>query len=125
MEQFPLYDDVGSFPLPPYVDKESFKRFYWTAYSGIINKTDIFEHRGIHNYFTHPILQSFQLKLNAGVSVVNYPQHMDMYEQFLKPINENEIEPNLFCILEASFLKKARIPFKSVSHNGKREMLTV
>ena len=104
LQQFPLYDDVGSFPLPPYIDLESFKRFYWTAYNGIINKTDIFEHRGIHNYFTHPILQSFQLKLNAGVEIVNYPQHMDMYAQFLNPISDHETEPNLINA------KKAIIP---------------
>ena len=104
MQEFPIYDDVGSFPLPPYIDKESFRRFYWTAYNGIVNKTDIFEHRGIHNYFTHPIIQSFQLKLNAGVEIVNYPQHMDMYDQFLKPMADHEIEPNLIDI------KKAIIP---------------
>ena len=101
LQQFPLYDDVGSFPLPPYIDKEAFKRFYWAAYNGLIKKTDIFENRGIHNYFTHPILQSFQLKLNAGVNIVNYPQHMDMYEQFLKPISENETEPNLISVEKA------------------------
>ena len=95
MRDFPLYDDVGSFPLPPYIDNKSFKRFYWIAYNGIINKTDIFENRGIHNFFTHPILQSFQLKLNAGVQIVNYPQHMDIYVQFLKPMADHEIEPNL------------------------------
>ena len=95
MHQFPLYDDVGSFPLPPYIDKDSFKQFYWTAYKGLANKTDIFEHRGIHNYFIHPVLQSFQLKLNSGVEIVNYPQHMDMYLQFLKPIADYETDPNL------------------------------
>ncbi len=95
MSEFPKFDDVGSFPLPNYVDKEVFKQFYWTAYKAIINKVDIFEHRGIYNYFIHPLLQSFQFKLKAGVEVVNYPQHMDMYKQFLKPLSDYETEPNL------------------------------
>ena len=93
--EFPQFDDVGSFPLPEYIDKESFKQFYWTAYKGLVNKTEIFENRGIYNNFVHPILQSFQLKLNAGVEIINYPQHMDMHAQFLKPIEDYEIEPNL------------------------------
>ena len=95
MDEFPKFDDVGSFPLPEYIDEEKFKQFYWNAYKGIINNANIFENRGIYNYVIHPYLQSFQLKLNAGVEVVNYPQHMDMYTQFLKPIQEYEIKPSL------------------------------
>ncbi|MBY8982118.1 MAG: hypothetical protein KGD57_04155 [Candidatus Lokiarchaeota archaeon] len=95
MKKFPLFDDVGSFPLPEYIDKETFNQFYWTAYKAIINKTDIFNHRGIQNYFITPILNSFKFKLKAGVEIINYPQHMDMYSQFLNPISEYEVQPNL------------------------------
>jgi 5-methyltetrahydropteroyltriglutamate--homocysteine methyltransferase len=95
MDEFPQYDDVGSFPLPEYIDYDKFAQFYWSAYKGIINKADIFENRGIYNFFIHPFLQSFQLKLNAGVEIINYPQHMDMRIQFLKPIEDYEIEPSL------------------------------
>lgn len=86
---------MGSFPLPPYIDKEAFKKFYWAAYNALLTKSDIYQHRGIYNYYIHPLLQSFQLKVNAGVEIVNFPQHMDMYTQFLKPIREHELEPNL------------------------------
>ena len=119
LHPFPLYDDVGSFPLPPYIDKEVFKRFYWTAYNGIVKKSDIFDNRGIQNYFTHPILQSFQLKLNAGVSIVNYPQHMDMYEQFLNPINEYEIEPNLIGV-EKAIIPEMRVIEKFAKEHYER-----
>ena len=95
MIEFPKFDDVGSFPLPDYIDIDKFKQFYWAAYKGIVNKADIFENRGVYNYFIHPFLQSFQLKLNAGVEIINYPQHMDMYTQFLKPIEDYETEPSL------------------------------
>ncbi len=95
MDEFPQFDDVGSFPLPDYVDLEKFNQYYWTGYKGIINDADIFENRGIYNFFIHPFLQSFQLKLNAGVEIINYPQHMDMYTQFLKPIQDYEVEPSL------------------------------
>lgn len=95
MNEFPQFDDVGSFPLPDYIDFDKFTQFYWAAYKGIVNNADIFENRGIYNFFIHPFLQSFQLKLNAGVEIINYPQHMDMYTQFLKPIENYEIEPSL------------------------------
>ncbi|GAG66054.1 unnamed protein product [marine sediment metagenome] len=65
--EFPQFDDVGSFPLPDYIDLDKFNQFYWVGYKGIINNADIFENRGIYNFFIHPFLQSFQLKLNAGI----------------------------------------------------------
>ncbi|MBD3339186.1 MAG: hypothetical protein GF353_08750 [Candidatus Lokiarchaeota archaeon] len=104
MKDFPQYDDVGSFPLPEYIDKEMFNKFYWIAYNGLIREENIFENRGIHNYFHHPVIQSFQQKLNAGVEIINFPQHMDMYTQFLKPISDYETQPDL---IESS---KAIIP---------------
>ncbi len=95
MKDFPQYDDVGSFPLPEYIEREVFNKFYWIAYNSLTRNENIFENRGIINYFQHPILQSFQQKLNAGVEIINYPQLMDMYNQFLKPISEYETQPDL------------------------------
>ncbi|MBN1217128.1 MAG: hypothetical protein JXA99_17035 [Candidatus Lokiarchaeota archaeon] len=95
MSFFPLYDDVGSYPLPEYIDNKTFNQFYWTAYKAIINKAEISEHRGIQNYFITPVINSFKQKLEAGVEIINYPQHMDMYNQFLIPLADYELEPNL------------------------------
>ena len=111
MDEFPKFDDVGSFPLPEYVDKASFNKFYWIAYQALLNKSDLDGHRGIYNYVIHPILQSFQLKLNAGVEVINFPQHMDIYAQFMKPLQEHEIEPDLIdnkkaIVLEIKILEE-------------------
>lgn len=97
MKEFPIFDDIGSFPLPENIDIDWFKQFYWITYKALVNKNenDILEHSGINNYFINPMLQSFQLKLKAGVEIVNYPQHMDMHNQFLKPISDYEKEPGL------------------------------
>jgi len=95
MDDFPQFDDVGSFPLPATIDKEKFNEFYWFAYKALVNKSDIFTNRGIQIYFIEPLLNSFKLKLKAGVQIINYPQHMDMYNQFLKPINDYASEPSL------------------------------
>ncbi|MGV9171859.1 MAG: hypothetical protein ACOC44_06790 [Promethearchaeia archaeon] len=92
---FPKYDDVGSFPLPEHIDRKLFNEHYWLAYQSLINDMDIFEHRGIKTHFIEPMLESFQYKMDAGVEVINYPQHMEIYKQFLKPISDYEIEPDL------------------------------
>ncbi len=95
MSEFPKFDDVGSFPLPAHINRQAFEKFYWITYKGLVNKSNIFENRGINIYFIDPFINSFNLKLNAGVQIVNYPQHMDMYNQFLRPLADYEIEPNL------------------------------
>ncbi|MBN1802641.1 MAG: hypothetical protein JW891_14110 [Candidatus Lokiarchaeota archaeon] len=95
MTEFPKYDDVGSFPLSESIDLEAFSKYYWIAYKALVKKSDIFENRGIYNYFISPFLQSFQYKLKAGVEIINFPQHMDMYNQFLQPIVDYEKEPGL------------------------------
>ena len=97
MKDFPLYDDVGSFPLPVNIDREVFQKFYWTAYKALIKSSvkDVYENQGIKNYYINPFLESFKLKQKAGLEVINYPQHMDMYTQFLKPLKDYETEPGL------------------------------
>jgi len=95
MNEFPKFDDVGSFPLADNIDKETFDRFYWIAYKAFVNRNDIFKNKGIQIHFIQPMLDSFKFKLSAGVEIINYPQHMDMYKQFLKPIADYETEPDL------------------------------
>ncbi|TXT57219.1 MAG: hypothetical protein BAJALOKI2v1_510007 [Promethearchaeota archaeon] len=93
--KFPKFDDVGSFPLPEKITKEGFRKHYWLAYRSLVNEIDIFENRGIQTYLIVPIIENFRTKLDAGVEVINYPQHIDMYKQFLKPIEIYETEPDL------------------------------
>ena len=97
MNDFPLYDDVGSFPLPQSIDYDLFKQFYWTTYKAVINTSieDVYKNQGIKNYYINPFIESFRLKREAGVEVINYPQHIDMYNQFLIPLENYESEPGL------------------------------
>ncbi|MFW9773249.1 MAG: hypothetical protein ACFFEO_13925 [Candidatus Thorarchaeota archaeon] len=111
MSQFPLFDDVGSFPLPENIDKEIFQKFYWIGYKALVKKSEIYSNKGIQIYFIKPMLKSFELKLNAGVEIINYPQHMNMYTQFLQPISDFEIKPNLIDE------KKALIPEAFIIEN--------
>ncbi|MFX0058894.1 MAG: hypothetical protein ACFE85_00830 [Candidatus Hodarchaeota archaeon] len=95
MSEFPELDDVGSFPLPENINKEKFNQFYWIAYKAFANKVDIFSNKGIQIYYINPLIETFKLKLNSGIQIINYPQLMEMNEQFLKPISDYEIEPDL------------------------------
>jgi len=95
MSEFPELDDVGSFPLSENINKEKFNQFYWITYKAFIGKADIFTNKGIEIYYINPLIEAFKLKLNSGVQIINYPQFMNMNEQFLRPISDYEIEPNL------------------------------
>jgi 5-methyltetrahydropteroyltriglutamate--homocysteine methyltransferase len=82
-----LVDDIGSFPLPPSVDRKSFDKAYTPAREAIIAGEDITKNDFLHTNFYDVVLKSFELKLGAGLDVVNYSQHYDMNNQFLDPIH--------------------------------------
>lgn len=92
---FPLVDDIGSFPLPDYADKQQFKKFYWNCYDAIIRgfKGKIRQNRGINGNVVLPIEDSFALKLQSGLDIATYPRHWDMHTPFLQPIKKYEEEP--------------------------------
>jgi 5-methyltetrahydropteroyltriglutamate--homocysteine methyltransferase len=83
-----IVDDVGSFPLPPYTSADYFTKFYWMTYQAVVKHADIWQNRGLRINVIHPIQEIFRIKLQTGLDVVNYPQLMDMYTQFLKPMKE-------------------------------------
>ncbi len=109
---FPIIDDIGSFPLPSYIYKKRFDNFYWDAFQGLINGYDIFANDGIKTNIINPINTIFEMKCNSGIEIANYPQLMDMYTQFIKPIQDyeiksepNKIDPDKAKILEVEILK--------------------
>lgn len=83
-----LADDVGSFPLPHYVDRESFNKAYVLAREALIRGKDIRKDDFLLNNFYRVIIDSFRKKCQAGLDVVNYPQHYDMHKQFTDTIHK-------------------------------------
>ena len=83
-----LVDDVGSFPLPHYVDRELFNRAHVLAREAFIKGKDIRKDDFLLNSFYRVIIDSFRKKCQAGLDVVNYPQHYDMHRQFTDTIHE-------------------------------------
>jgi 5-methyltetrahydropteroyltriglutamate--homocysteine methyltransferase len=83
-----LVDDVGSFPLPHYVNRELFNKAYIIAREALIKGKDIRKDDFLLNNFYRVIIDSFRKKCQAGLDVVNYPQHYDMHKQFTDTIHK-------------------------------------
>lgn len=83
-----LVDDVGSFPLPHYVDRRLFNDAYVRARDAMMDGKDFRKDEFIFNNFYRVIIDSFKKKIDTGLDVVNYPQHYDMHEQFTDVIHK-------------------------------------
>ena len=82
-----LVDDIGSFPLPLSISRGLFNKTYSLARKAIISGKDIRKDGFLLNNFYQVIIDSFRKKCDAGLDIVNYPQHYDMYEQFTEAIH--------------------------------------
>ncbi|MDH7563817.1 MAG: hypothetical protein QHH24_02895 [Candidatus Bathyarchaeota archaeon] len=80
-------DDVGSFPLPPNVDRKTFEKAFVLAREAISKGEDLGKNRLLAD-FCQIVTESFRLKCSAGLDVVNYPQHYDMHRQFAELIHK-------------------------------------
>jgi 5-methyltetrahydropteroyltriglutamate--homocysteine methyltransferase len=81
-------DDIGSFPLPPFIDRKSFNKAYVLAREAIINGKDVRKDEFLQNNFYQIVIDSFRKKISTGLDVVTYPQHYDMHEQFIHAIHK-------------------------------------
>ncbi|MDH5734442.1 MAG: hypothetical protein OEY88_11785 [Candidatus Bathyarchaeota archaeon] len=100
-----LIDDIGSFPLPPNISRRLFNKAYVLARDAIINGRNIKKDEFLLNNFYQVIIDSFRKKLNAGLDVVNYPQHYDMHKQFADVVH-NAMDKGTYIVDE----KNAVIP---------------
>jgi 5-methyltetrahydropteroyltriglutamate--homocysteine methyltransferase len=83
-----LVDDIGSFPLPNTVTHESFNRAYALAREAIVNGKDIRKDEFLNHNFYNVVIDSFKRKLDSGLSIVTYPQHYSMYNEFTDVIRK-------------------------------------
>jgi 5-methyltetrahydropteroyltriglutamate--homocysteine methyltransferase len=81
-------DDIGSFPLPLNINRKLFEKTYFLAKERIDNGRDVRKDSFLLNNFYQVILNSFKRKLDTGLDIVTYPQHFDIYRQFLTPIHK-------------------------------------
>lgn len=83
-----LVDDVGSFPLPHYVDRRLFNEAYVRARDAMMDGKDFRKDEFLLNNFCRVIIDSFKKKFDTGLDAVNYPQHYDMHWQFSDVIHK-------------------------------------
>ncbi len=76
-----LIDDIGSFPLPPAVGRESFSRAYQLAREAILEGKDITKDDYLQTNFCKVVLDAFRKKLAAGLDATNFPQQYDGIKQ--------------------------------------------
>jgi 5-methyltetrahydropteroyltriglutamate--homocysteine methyltransferase len=85
---YPLIDDIGSFPLPKNVNRETFTQAYLGAREAILKGQDPTVDEFIQKNFCQVILESFQKKLACGLDVVTFPQQFDGLRQIGDAIHE-------------------------------------
>jgi 5-methyltetrahydropteroyltriglutamate--homocysteine methyltransferase len=99
-----LVDDVGSFPLPTYADSRLFEEAYRAARKAIIEGKRLEEDEFLLNNFSRIVIGSFMKKVEAGLDIVNYPQHYDMDRQVADTLRESMNEGTYLISQERAVL---------------------
>jgi 5-methyltetrahydropteroyltriglutamate--homocysteine methyltransferase len=74
-------DDVGSYPLPRGVDRDTFSRAYRTARAAFIDEKDPRKDQFACDNFCDVTMDAFKQKILSGLDVANYPQQYDGIKQ--------------------------------------------
>ena len=104
-----LVDDVGSFPLPSNVDRETFNKAYQFAREALINGRDVRNDEFIAKNFCEVTLSSFKTKLLTGLDVVNYPQQYDGVKQVNDVIHEAMVKGSFLVEESHAFLPEVHL----------------
>jgi 5-methyltetrahydropteroyltriglutamate--homocysteine methyltransferase len=109
---YPLIDDVGSFPLPQGVDRETFAQAYLKTRDAIINNQNPLADEFMQKNFCRVIVDSFRKKLSCGLDFVNFPQQFDGLRQIGDAVHEAMangsfvVEPNKAVLPEIYVLNQ-------------------
>jgi 5-methyltetrahydropteroyltriglutamate--homocysteine methyltransferase len=95
-----LVDDIGSFPLPNSVNRESFNKAYQIARNAMAHGKEFSTDEFVKKNFLDITLDSFKKKLRAGLDIVNYPQQYNGMDQIGDPINK-AMEDGTFVVDES------------------------
>ncbi|MGF3522964.1 MAG: hypothetical protein ACQXXJ_07695 [Candidatus Bathyarchaeia archaeon] len=104
-----LVDDVGSFPLPPFANREKFNAAYQQAREAMQRGQDCRRIDFIRENFCEVTLDAFKQKLRTGLDVVNYPQQYSGINQLGDAIHR-AMERGTFLVEEKdAFLPEVRL----------------
>jgi len=84
----PLIDDVGSFPLPKEVNRETFTQAYLKTREAIINRKDPTIDEFLQKNFCQVVIDSFRKKLACDLDVITFPQQFNGLRQIGDAVHE-------------------------------------
>ena len=124
-----IVDDIGSFPLPATVDRETYNKAYRLAREAQTNGKDISKDDFIRKNFYDVTINSFKRKIETGLDVINTPWHYDGIRQVSDAVHK-AMEKGTFVVDEKNtFFPEVRVieeQAKSISEEfGKKIMLRV
>jgi 5-methyltetrahydropteroyltriglutamate--homocysteine methyltransferase len=76
-----LVDDIGSFPLPANINRETYSKAYEFAREAIVSGKDLSKDEFIQQNFCSVVVESFRKKSVSGLDLVNFPQHYSGIKQ--------------------------------------------
>lgn len=104
-----LVDDIGSFPLPAEVNRETYNKAYQLARDALTNGQNISEDTFIRENFYDVTINSFKLKILTGLDVINSPWHYDGVQQINDSVHK-AMEKGTFTVDEKdAFLPEVRV----------------
>lgn len=104
-----LIDDIGSFPLPSNVKRESFDKAYQQAREIILEELDLRADAFVWENFGKVTLDAFVKKYQTGLDIVNYPQQYDGIKQ-VSDVVHSVMKKGTFTVDEAdAFLPEVEL----------------
>jgi 5-methyltetrahydropteroyltriglutamate--homocysteine methyltransferase len=111
-----LVDDIGSFPLPTNITRETYARAYELAREAILKSADLTKDAFLYENFYKVVLDSFRKKLATGLDVVNFPQHYSGIKQVGDAIH-GAMEKGSFVVdKERAFLPEIYVLNQEAKH---------
>ncbi len=99
-----LVDDIGSFPLPTGIKRETFSKAYELAREAILEGKDITKEDFLQENFCKVVIDSFRKKLSTGLDVINFPQHYSGIKQVGDAVHEAMAKGSFVVDKEKAFL---------------------
>jgi len=104
-----LIDDIGSFPLPPEVNRETFNKAYQLAREAIVDGRDLRKDELLRKSFCEVTLDAFKRKLRSGLDVVTYPQQYDGIRQVSDAIQSAMAKGSFLVEEKQAFLPEVHL----------------
>ena len=104
-----LMDDIGSFPLPIAVNRETFSEAYRKAREAMANGKNIHEDAFLQKNFRDVVIDSFKTKIRTGLDVVNTPWQYDGVRQISDSLHKAMEKGSFVVDKKDAFLPEVRI----------------